>query len=389
MKQRSILCATVALITCTAPTLHAADGTIKIGLNAAMTGSYAEAGKSTRQGADLAMQEINAAGGVKVGDKTYKIEMVYGDNQSNRSAGTTLALDHIVKNQVLAIVGPQSSDRAIAVGELANAYKTPMVTPKSTNPLTTLNRPYVFRMSFLDGVQVVATTKYAAKAWHAKKAAVLYNIILPYPSNMAHSFKKYFEEVNGAGSVVAFESFRRGDTDFSKQLAAILASGADFLYAPNEYGESALIVQQARKKGWTKPITGGDAWGSGNLVEQCGQDCNGSLFTGNFAATGVTGKAKDFVDRYQKAYQKLPDETATLTYDAMNLVLQAIAKTGGLSGDIFQDRVKVQEQLAATKKFEGVGGTIGYQGNGDPKKCVSMIKIGDDGKFTFAEEICP
>lgn len=372
-----------------AQALFAADGTLKLGISTSKSGSFANVGASTKNGAELAQQEFNAGSGSKIGDKTYSLELVYVDNSSSRSAATTNVIRLISQDQVIAVVGPQSSDRAIAVGEIANSFKTPMVTPWSTSPLTTLNRNYVFRMPVLYDIQAVATTRLAAKEWKATKAAVLYDEVSPYPTGMAKAFKQIFEGVNGPGSVVAFETFRTGSTDFSKQLNAIINSGADFIYTPQHYEEVPLIVHQAKKMGWKKPITGSNSWSGGDLMGICGDDCKGLIFTGNFAPGGTTGIAKAFVDKYQKAYNKLPDEVAALTYDAVKLIAQSLQKTGGLSGNLIEDRTKLKDQLAATKNFEGVTGTLSYKGNGDPTKCATVIKIDENGIFANIDKVCP
>ncbi|MGD9947154.1 MAG: ABC transporter substrate-binding protein [Desulfobulbus sp.] len=369
--------------------LRAAESAIKLGVSASASGSFASVGASIKNAIELAQKELEAAGGLKIGEKVYGIEPVYVDNGSNNSQATANVLRLIGQKQIIAIVGPMSSDRAIPVGEVANAFKTPMVTPWSTSPLTTLNRPYVFRMPVMYDIQAVAMTKFATKEWKATKAAVLYDEVSPYPTGMAKSFKKHFEAVNGTGSVVAFETFRTGQKDFSKQLTAILNSGADFLYTPQHYEEVPLIVRQAKKMGWKKPIAGSNSWAGGDLMGKCGDDCKGFYFTGNFAPGGTVGIAKVFVEKYQKAYNRLPDEPAALTYDAVNLIAGALQKTGGLTGNIVEDRTKLQKQLAVTKNFMGVTGALSYQGNGDPAKCAVIIKIDENGIFTNAEKICP
>ncbi|MGE4559460.1 MAG: ABC transporter substrate-binding protein, partial [Desulfobulbus sp.] len=336
--------------------LRAADGTLKLGVSASATGSFSSVGSSTKNAVELAKKDLEAAGGLKIGEKTYTIEPIYVDNGSNKSEATANVLNLIGQKQIIAIVGPMSSDRAIPVGQVANAFKTPMVSPWSTSPLTTLNRPYVFRMPVMYDIQAVAMTKFATKQWKATKAAVLYDEVSPYPTGMAKSFKEHFETVNGPGSVVAFETFRTGQTDFSKPLTAIINSGADFLYTPQHYEEVPLIVRQAKKMGWKKPIAGSNSWTGGDLMGKCGDDCKGLYFTGNFAPGGTIGIAKAFVDKYQKTYNALPDEPAALTYDAVKLIAQALQKTGGLTGNIVEDRTKLQQQLAVTKNFEGVTG---------------------------------
>jgi len=388
---RHVMAASLALLLAFVPgrALWAADGVIKLGISSSKSGSFANVGISTKNGVELAQQEVNAAGGIKIGAKAYTLELVYVDNTSSRSSASTNALKLISQDQVMAIVGPQSSDRAIAVGEVANSFRTPMVTPWSTSPLTTLNRPYVFRMPVLYDIQALATTRFAAKEWKAAKAAVLYDEVSPYPTGMAKAFKATFEGVNGQGSVVAFETFRTGETDFSKQLNLILNSGADFLYTPQHYEEIPLIVSQAKKMGWKKPVTGSNSWSGGDLMAKCGDNCKGLFFTGNFAPGGAKDMAKEFVDKYQQVYKKMPDEVAALSYDAVQLIVQSLKNTGGLTGNLLQDRIKLKDQLAATKKFAGVTGTLGYHGNGDPAKCAVIIKIDENGLFTTYDTVCP
>lgn len=371
------------------PTLLAADGVIKLGVSSSKSGSFTNVGSSTKNGAEMAKEEINAGNGLPVGGKTYTMELVYVDNGSDRSSASTNALMLISQHQVMAIVGPQSSDRAIAVGEVANSFRTPMITPWSTSPLTTQNRQFVFRMPVMYDIQAIATTKFAAKEWKATKAAVLYDEISPYPTGMAKAFRQAFEKANGQGSVVVFETFRTSDVDFSKQLQEIVSSGADFLYTPQHYEEVPLIVHQARKMGWKKPITGSNSWSGGDLMGKCGDECKGLYFTGNFASGGVEGKAKTFTDNYQKKYKVLPDEVSALTYDAVRLIAESLKNTGGLTGNLVEDRVKLRDQIAATKRFEGVTGTLGYFGTGDPTKCTVVIKIDDQGLLTNHEQVCP
>jgi len=390
MKQRSLTCL-LALVCTIAPgsSLFAADGVIKLGVSSSKSGSFGDVGTSSKNGAEMAKQEINAGGGLQIGGKTYSVELVYVDNSSDRSAASTNALALISQHQVMAIVGPLSSDRAISVGEVANSFKTPQVTPWATSPLVTLNRQFVFRMPVMYDIQATATTKFAAKEWKATKAAVLYDEISPYPSGMAKAFKQVFEGVNGAGSVVAFETFRTKDVDFGKQLQTIINSGADFLYTPQHHNEVPLIVRQARKMGWKKPITGSNSWSGGDLMGKCGDDCKGLYFTGNFAPGGVEGKAKVFVDNYKKTYNTLPDEVSALTYDAFQMIADSLKKTGGLTGNLVEDRIKLRDQIAAIKKFEGVAGSLAYQGTGDPAKCTVIVKINDEGVFTNHDKVCP
>lgn len=368
---------------------RAADGVIRIGFNIAQTGMFELVGKNAINAGELVRKEIEKAGGLKVGGKTYSVEFLYGDHTSDPSAAAALAVKQVSQEKVLGIIGPLISRQAIPVAQMAQAYSTPMITPWSTSPLTTKDRPFVFRACFVFTIQGPVLTKFAAAQFKATKAAVLYDILSAYPRGMANSFKESFEAVNGKGSVVAFEEFRTGDNDFSKQLARIKDSGAQFVFTPQHYNEVPLIVRQAKTMGMALPIVGSNSWAGGDLVGECGTDCNGLFFTGNYAPGNAKGLNKTFVETYVKTYGNNPDEPAALTWDAVRLLLQAIQNTGGLSGDLLRDRTAVKEALGKIKDFDGASGKISFDGNGDPSKCAVIVKIDEKGVFTEYDTVCP
>ncbi len=363
--------------------------TIKIGFNIPLTGDIPKVGEASKYAAEIRLAEINDAGGLKVGDKAYKLEFVYEDNESKAESATATALKLITQNQVLAIIGPQSSKQAIPAGEVCNANKTPMISPWSTNPKTTENRPYVFRACFLDPFQGPVIAKFASGEFGAKKAAVLYDIASDYPKGLAEFFKEAFEKANGPGSVVAFETFTTKDKDFSAQLTKITKSGADVLFTPQYYDEVPLIVKQSRELGWKGPILGSDSWGSAELMNLCGDACKGLYFSTHYAAAGAKGATKEFIDKYQAKYGYVPDDVAALTWDAINLLCMAVQNTGGLSGNIAKDRDAVKDKLTQVKDFDGITGKMTFSPGGNPSKCAVIVKISDKGEFEFYKSVCP
>lgn len=369
--------------------LWAAENIITIGFNIPLTGEFQVVGNNAKKIGELIGKQLADAGGLQVGKKTYRVEFFYGDNTSTPSGASGQVLSQVSREQVLGIVGPLSSRQAVPAGEVANAFSTTLIAPWSTSPATTKNRPFVFRSGYLLDVQSPVLTKFATKEFGVQKAAILYDIVSLYPRTMAKSFKEIFEQANGPGAIVAYEEFRTGDTDYSSQLKKIIASDADILFTPQHYNEVPQIVKQAKKMGWNKPIIGSNSWAGGNLVGECGMDCNGLFFVGNFAAGGVVGVAREFVDLYQKEYGELPDEVAGLTWDAVQVLLKAVQNTGGLTGNLLHDRIMVKDQLALVKNYNGVTGDISFNETGDPAKCAIMIKIDDQGIFTHHETICP
>lgn len=363
--------------------------TIKIGFNIPLTGDAPKVGECSKYAAEIRLAEINAAGGLKVGDKTYKLEFIYTDNESRAESATAAALKLIVQDEVLGIIGPQASKQAIPAGQICNDNRTPMISPWSTNPKATENRPYVFRACFLDQFQGPVVADFVVSEFKAKKAAVLYDIGSDYPKGVAEFFKLAFEKVNGPGSVVAFETFTTRDVDFSAQLTNIVKSGADVLFTPQYYNEVPLIVKQARELGWTKPIVGSDSWGSAELMNLCGDACKGCFFSTHYAAAGAVGATKEFIDKYKTKYGYVPDAVAALTWDAINLMCTAIVNTGGLTGNIEKDRDAVKDRLAGIKNFDGITGRMTFTTGGNPSKCAVIVKIGDKGDFEFYKSVCP
>ncbi|MGB6381937.1 MAG: ABC transporter substrate-binding protein [Syntrophobacteria bacterium] len=390
MKKRLVfLVACLVICLVFAPSVWSKSETIKIGINAPMTGDIPKVGEGSKFAGQMWLEDINKAGGLTVGKKKYKVELIIEDNESKAESAVKAATKMIVEDEVLAIVGPQSSKQAVPAGSVANVYKTPMISPWSTNPDTTKDRPFVFRGCFLDPFQGPVLANFITQEFHFTKAAVLYDVASDYPKGLAEFFKEAWEKLHGPGSVVAYESFTTKDTDFSSQLTKINRSGAEVLFTPQYYNEVALIVQQAHELGWNKPIVGSDSWGSAETVKLCGKDCYGLFFSTHYAAAGATGATKAFIDRYNKTYGYVPDDVGALTWDSLRLVQQAIENCGEITGKIEQDRQCVRDALAKIKAFDGITGKMTFTEEGDPLKCAVVVRISDKGEFEFFKSVCP
>jgi branched-chain amino acid transport system substrate-binding protein len=363
--------------------------TIKIGVNAPLTGDIPKVGEGTKYAAEMWLEDINAAGGLDVGGTKYKVELVIDDNESKAESAVTVNTKLITQDEVSIIIGPQASKQAVPAGEVANNNETPMISPWSTNPNTTLNRPWVFRACFLDPFQGPVVANFVTSEFGFTKAAVLYDVASDYPKGLAEFFKQAWEGINGPGSVVAYESFTTKDTDFSAQLTKIKDSGAEFLFTPQYYNEVALIAQQAHQLGFTQPIVGSDSWGSAELIPLCGADCYGLYFSTHYAAAGATGATKTFIDRYNAKYGYVPDDVAALTWDAFGLAQEAIQNCGTITGDIKADRKCIRDGLSQIKEFDGITGKMDFTQGNDPIKCAVIVKIGDQGEFNFYKQVCP
>ncbi|MDT8421390.1 MAG: ABC transporter substrate-binding protein, partial [Desulfuromonadales bacterium] len=200
----------------------AAD-TIKIGFNIPLTGDIPEVGEGSKNAAEMYLADINGAGGLEVGGKKYMLEFIYMDNEAKADSAVNAALKLIEQEEVVAIIGPNSSKQAVPGGGTANENRVPMISPWSTNPNTTLDRPWVFRAAFLDPFQGPVIADFAAKKFGAKTAAVLFDVANDYSVGLAEVFKAAWE-AKGLGPVVAYESNGTKDQDFSAQLTTIIAA---------------------------------------------------------------------------------------------------------------------------------------------------------------------
>ncbi len=353
--------------------------TIKIGLNVELTGGIPVVGASCKNAAELAVEEINNAGGLEVGGKKYRIDLLVEDNEDKKESAAAAA-QKLNAAGVLVMIGPNASRNAIPAAEVAESNKMPMISPWSTNPKTTLDaatgqpKKYVMRACFIDDFQGVVAAKFAINELKVQKPAVLYAVDSEYNKGIAEIFKKTMEE-NGV-QVVAFETYTTGDKDFSSQLTKIIQAGADSLFLPNYYTEVPLQVQQAHKLGFTGVIFGSDSWGATELIDLCGADCEGYFFTTHYAPDIATPKAQAFIQAYQAKYGKVPDDVAALTYDAFGLAFQAIQTAGKI------DREAVNQALHNIPRYEGVTGVMQFTGTGDPVKSAVVLQI-KGGKFVY------
>src|SRR3954466_5278841 len=238
-----------------------AQDTIKVGEFACLTGKDATFGQSQHKGILLALEEINAAGGVL----GKKIELLTEDNQSKNGESATVAEKLISRDKVIALMGEVASGRLLEVAPIAQAAKIPMIAPAATNPEVTKKGNYIFRVCFIDPFQGTAMAKFAKEDLKAKRVAILFSFSNPYSVGLAKFFRETFTK-NG-GTVVTEKSFSEGDKDFRAQLTAVRAANVDAVFVPSYYTEAALIVRQARTLDLKVPFFGGDGWEAQQLLE--------------------------------------------------------------------------------------------------------------------------
>jgi len=354
---------------------------IRIGVIAELTGDMPAVGESCRKAAEMAVKEVNNAGGLEVGGKKFKVELFVEDNAGKAEQSASAAQKLITQQKVVAIVGPNATRYAIPASEIAESSKVVLISPWSTNPKTTLDaksdapKKYVFRACFIDPFQGRVVARFALDNLKAKKAAVLYDVASDYNKGIAEFFKTTFEQ-NG-GQVVAFETYTTNDKDFSGQLTKIKKTAPDVVFLPNYYSEVPLQIQQAKRLGLTAPFLGSDSWGSAELVKLCGNECEGYYFSTHYASDAATPAATKFIEAFKAKYNAMPDDVAALTYDSFGLLWQAMKNGGAV------DREAVRNALAKVPQYEGVTGMMQFkEGSGDPVKSAVILKI-KDGKFIY------
>jgi branched-chain amino acid transport system substrate-binding protein len=353
---------------------------LKIGVSAPLTGDIAALGESTKNAALMAEEEINAAGGITIGDKAMKVKFIIEDDENKPESTATVFQKLINQDKVLAIIGSQSSKCSNAGAPIAENAKIPQISPWSTNPNVTKDRSYIFRACFIDPFQGKVVAQFAKDRLKAKTAAVLYDIASDYNKGIAEVFRDEFTKAGG--KIVNFETYNTKDTDFSAQLTKIKGSKPDVLFLPNYFNEVPLQVQQARKLGILAPVIGSDSWDNPELIKLGGQLMDGTFFTNHYSPDVDRPTAKDFIANYQKKFNTVPDAAGALTYDAAQILFAAIKKAAKA------DPQAIRDAIATTQGFTGVTGDITYQGSGDPVKGAVIIRV-ENGKFVYDSSVNP
>jgi branched-chain amino acid transport system substrate-binding protein len=347
-----------------------------IGHFASMTGSEATFGISTDNGIRLALEERNAAGGVK----DRKLTVVTLDDAGKTSEAGTAVTRLINDSDAVAILGEVASKLSLAGGEVAQNNGVPMITPSSTNPTVTELGDMIFRVCFLDDFQGWVMAKFAHEDLKATKAALIFDQASPYSKGLGEYFKSAFTKMGG--QVVGEQAYTAGDQDVSAQLQSIKGSSPDVIVLPGYYTDVGNIIRQARKLGITAPFLGGDGWDSDELAKIGGDAINGSYYANHYGTEEPRPEVSNFVQKYKTKYGALPDGLAALGYDAALLLFDAMDRAPSLGGK------DLAAAIAATKDFKGVTGTFSIDGNRNAKKSAVIIKY-EDGVRKLVKRIEP
>lgn len=349
--------------------------TIVIGEVAAMTGGTATFGQSSHAGTQMAVDEVNAAGGIL----GKQVKLVTEDDQSKQGEAGTVVKKLISREKAVAILGEVASGRSLEMAPICQKAGVPMISPASTNPKVTQVGDHIFRVCFIDPFQGTVIAKFAlSRGW--KKVAILTDVKQDYSVGLTQFFKEYFAK-NG-GTITGEQSYSSGDKDFKAQLTALKAGAPDAILASGYYNETGLIVGQSHELGLKVPLLGGDGWDSPSLVQVAGKAIEGSYFSNHFSPEDQSPKIQDFVKKYKAKHNAVPDAMAALGYDSAMILMDAIKRAGTTEGKALRDAI------AATKDHDGITGKISLDAERNANKPAVVLTI-KDGKFVYVETVAP
>jgi len=353
----------------------AAD-TIKIANLSPLTGPVPTFGESTKNGFMFAVNEWNAAGGVL----GKQIEPIVEDSQCTPDPAVNAGNKVMDQDGVHYIVGEVCSSASLPVAINAEENGVLMISPTSTNEGVTLTadgatKQFVFRACFIDAFQGFVMAKFATDEGY-KTAFIMLDQGNDYVRGLAEEFEKHFTSMGG--TVVGKESYTDTDTDFSAILAKVADSEAEVLYLPDYYNIVNLVGAQAKEKGVTAKMMGGDGWDSADLDRAA---ADGGFYSNHYSPEDTRPIVQDWVAKYTEEFGAAPDALATLAYDATNLLIAAIEAAG------VDDAAAVAKAMEGLS-YEAVSGTVTFDDRHNPIKGAVVLGV-NDGNIDFVAAVAP
>lgn len=370
----AVVLSTMTLAACSSGT--AASSTVKLGLNYELSGDVSTYGAGLVQGIEMAVAEINAAGGVL----GKQIELVKADNKSQTDEAANVSARLATRDKVVAILGPATSGNVKAALPAAQENKVPLISASATAYDVTLDsngkvREYVFKTCFSDSFQGVTMANFAFNELKFTKAAILRDNTSDYSKGLTKSFTETFTKLGGF--IVGEQAYQAKDSDFKTLLTSIKAANPEVLFVPGYYEEVGLIIKQARELGLNVPVLGADGFDSPKLLEIAGaQALENVYYSNHYTSSDTTPEVVKFKEAFNKKNGKDPDAFNALGYDMAYMVADAIKRAGAA------DPVKLKDALAATKDFKGITGNLTMDAFHNPIKAVTILKV-ENGVPTY------
>ena len=372
-KMVSLLAISLLVFSCTKKTNQAeveSKNEILIGSYSSNTGATATFGVFQLHGTEMAIEEINAAGGIN----GKKIKHINYDNKSDGDETLAVVNRLISQDKVVAILGEATSGRSKIGAQIAQQNKIPMLTSSATNPDVTKVGNYIFRACFIDPFQGTVMAKFMTENLKLKKAAILRDVKNDYSVGLSDIFAEKLKAAGG--EVVTDIAYQEGDIDFKSQLTAIKAKNVEAIFVPGYYNEVALIAKQAKELGMKQILLGGDGWSSPKLFEIAKEAINGNYFSNHYTTESKDPKTINFVKSFKAKYNEDADVMAALAYDAVYVLAEAIKNTKEVTSE------NIRNELAKIKNFHGVTGDMSMDENRDAIKSAVVVQVhGQDYKF--------
>ncbi len=349
---------------------------IKIGLISSLTGAVSTYGQSVRNAVTLAIDDINAAGGIN----GQQISLVILDDKGDATEAAQAARRLIDRENVALILGPVITPCVMAVAPIAQAAQVPMLTPTGTGDEITSVGDFIFRGAYKDSFQGRIMAQFAVENLGLKEAAIIYDVANDYSVGLRNAFKATFEELGGR--IVAEESYSSGDTDFSAQLTSLAMRNPQALFIPDYYSTAGPILMQARLMGMDAVMLGVDGWDSPDLSALAGGFEEGGYIVNHYSADVDSAVLKEFIARYTAAFGQAPDALAALGYDGALIVAKALEAAGST------DPEALKLALGTVGDIEGVTGTITMDPEGTPIKSAVILKM-TGGRWELVDRIDP
>jgi branched-chain amino acid transport system substrate-binding protein len=357
----------VVAMTMVVATPALAQETIKIGFFAPITGPVAADGASAKQSVELAVKDINAAGGIK----GKKIELIVYDDRLNPQEAVAIANKLIEKDQVVGVVSGSYSGPTRVTAPIFAKAGMPMVAGYAVHPDVTKAGESNFRNGFLGEVEGGAAGEYAVKVLKSKNPAVIY-MDNDFGREISAGFIKRAEKL-GAKVVVQQVYKYPGEKDFRPFLTRIKEAKPDLIFAAGYYDVAALIVRQAKELGIAVPILAEEGFDSPKFIELAGKDAEGVIIATNLDRDDPRPVVQNYLKNYKAAYGIDPDMVGASSYDAFMILANAIERAG-------TDQKAIVKALLETKDYNGLTGKLSRFYKGEVVKPV-QFQVVKDGKF--------
>ncbi len=356
-----------------------ATGDILVGFYGSLTGDGASFGQSSREGAELALDEVNKAGGLLGG---RQLKLLVEDDQSKPEEASSAVTKLVTQDKVVAVIGEVASRRTLAAAPVAQRYQVPMISPASTNERVTAVGDYIFRVCFIDPFQGEVLAKFAYNDLKARKVAILKDIQQDYSVGLAESVLATFRKLGGTVSDPV--SYSSGDSDFRAVLTQLRSQKPDAIFATGYYSEAAIIVRQARELGMTMPILGGDGW-VGEPLKNGREALKNTYISDHYSGDNPDPVVQTFVKAYRAKFNREPDSIAALGYDSIKVLADGITRANSTEGPKLRDAL-------ATANVAGVTGQLKMNAKRDvdkPAVVNEVTFVNGEVKFVYKATVSP